>query len=1045
MSNNNKNVISKKKMFLYLGLFLLILLSLRLLWFQFRTVPPHPHAHQGVIDLRDWKFNDKQVVYLNGEWEFIPGVLWEPAEDGGFIPNAEQKEKWIKVPGKWNQAVGNKSGYGYGTYRLRVLVEDAGQIFGLRIQNIQSASKLYVNGELLKQTGNPAANRALYQAQNIPYTVQFKPDGNEFEIVIQAANYKMYSTGGITQSIKFGTAEAVSREVFFTQSMQIIVCVVLLLHALYAGILYLLGHRGRELAYFSVTLFFAIISILIDDDKMLLVWLPIDFDWSLKIRIAVYTAIPAFLTLCIRALLGSRGFKKGTAAFVGLCAVNLLLIICLPVQYIIFCRYVLLIIMLSVAVLVPSLIFETIRKGERTAFFILLSAVALSTNILIGGVFKSRVWPDMPYYPFDFIIAFLSFCCFWFIRFSQMTIRSRKLADELQKADKLKDDFLANTSHELRNPLHGMINMAQGVLENETRTLSESSRGNLQLIVTVGQRMSLLLNDLIDVTLLRERNVRLNKRSVHLQGVIVGVFDMLRYLTDGKAVELVHMVPDSFPKVIADENRLVQILFNLIHNSIKFTEKGIISVEAELQDGLAIIRVKDSGIGMDEETRRIIFRPYEQAETVMSGAGGIGLGLSICKQLVELHGGTLEVQSSPGEGSVFEFRLEVDNDLERLPESEIRHEIRGISDLPPVAEGVIRAAENDVATAVTSEWRQDSPVHFISKPRILAVDDDPINLKILGNILSAEQYDLSTASGGRDALKYLEQGDWDLVISDVMMPQMSGYELTRMIRTQYGMTELPVLLLTARSRQEDIYTGFAAGANDYVTKPVGSLDLKARVQALIHLRHSVGERLRMEAAWLQAQIQPHFLFNTLNSIASLSESDHGRMVGLLEEFGNYLQMSFNPRNLQRLVSLEFELELTRSYMYIEKERFGDRLQIQWDISGSLAAEVPPLSLQTLVENAVRHGILTRASGGTVTIRIAEEEHGWLIAVIDDGVGIEKEKLDQLLAGTEQVHRGIGLINTDRRLKQIYGRGLSITSISGQGTTVSFKIPKQTGN
>lgn len=1033
-------------MFLYLVLFLLILLGLRLLWFQVRAVPAHHFAHQGVIDLRDLKFNDKQIVYLNGEWEFIPGVLWEPAEHDDFDPNAEQEKDWIQVPGKWNKAVGSKSGFGYGTYRLRVLVEDAGQIFGLRMQNIQSASKLYVNGELLGQTGNPAATKALYQAQNIPYTVQFKPDGDEIEIAVQVANYKVHSTGGIIQSIKFGTAEAVSREVFFSQTMQIIVCVVLLLHALYAGILYLLGHRGRELAYFAATIFFAIISILIDDDKILLVGLPIDFDWTMKIRVAVYTAIPAFLTLCTRSLLGTRGFKKGIAAFVGLCAVNVVLILCLPIQQIIICRYLLLVIMLSVAVLVPSLIFEIIRKGERTAFFILLSAVALSTNILIGGVFKSRVWPDMPYYPFDFIIAFLSFACFWFIRFSQMTIQARKLADELQQADKLKDDFLANTSHELRNPLHGMINMAQGVLENEARTLTESSRGNLQLIITVGQRMSLLLNDLIDVTLLRERNIRLNKRSVHLQGVVVGVFDMLRYLTEGKALELEQKISDSFPRVIADENRLVQVMFNLLHNSIKFTEKGVISVEAEVRDGMAIIRVEDTGIGMDEETRRVIFRPYEQAQAGMSGAGGIGLGLSICKQLIELHGGTLEVQSSPGEGSVFEFTLEVDNELEKQPEckirQEIRQEIRGISERQSVAEVV---AEKESASAEESEWGKDeSPVHFTSKPRILAVEDDPINLKILGNILSAEHYDISMASGGKEALKYLEQGDWDLVISDVMMPHMSGYELTRIIRTQYGLTELPILLLTARSRPEDIYTGFAAGANDYVTKPVGSLDLKARVQALIHLRHSVGERLRMEAAWLQAQIQPHFLFNTLNSIASLSESDPGRMVGLLEEFGNYLQMSFNPRNLQRLVSLEFELELTRSYMYIEKERFGDRLQIQWDISGSLAAEVPPLSLQTLVENAVRHGILTRASGGTVTIRIIEEEYGWLIAVIDDGVGIEKEKLDQLLAGTEQVHRGIGLVNTDRRLKQIYGRGLNISSISGQGTTVSFNIPKLTG-
>ncbi|MFK4344739.1 sensor histidine kinase [Paenibacillus sp. RC253] len=223
------------------------------------------------------------------------------------------------------------------------------------------------------------------------------------------------------------------------------------------------------------------------------------------------------------------------------------------------------------------------------------------------------------------------------------------MSDRLQRADQVKNDFLANTSHELRNPLHGMINIAQSVLDNQTHTLDERNRSNMQLLITVGRRMSLLLNDLLDVTRLRERDIRLEKRSLKPQGVASGVLDMLRFMTDGKSLEMVISIPDHFPNVLADENRLVLIFFNLLHNAVKYTNAGTISIQADIRDGMAHIHVRDTGVGMDEETQQRIFQPYEQGTTHLTVIGdGLGLGLSISKQLIELHGGTLRVHSSSG-------------------------------------------------------------------------------------------------------------------------------------------------------------------------------------------------------------------------------------------------------------------------------------------------------------------------------------------------------------------------------------------------------------
>lgn len=202
------------------------------------------------------------------------------------------------------------------------------------------------------------------------------------------------------------------------------------------------------------------------------------------------------------------------------------------------------------------------------------------------------------------------------------------------------------------------------------------------------------------------------------------------------------------------------------------------------------------------------------------------------------------------------------------------------------------------------------------------------------------------------------------------------------------------------------------------------------------------ELLRMEAAWLQAQIQPHFLFNTLNTIASLSEIDQPRMLRLLEHFGNYLRRSFDVRNSSSLTPIEQELELLRSYLYIEKERFGERLLLEWDVDEQISIHIPPLSIQPIVENAVKHGVLKKANGGLVSIHLADTGNYIDITVQDSGVGMNTETLEEILISRPHQPNGIGLINTDRRLKQLYGKGLQIDSILGTGTTVYFQIPKQ---
>lgn len=1019
---------TKRKIFLLISLFVIFLVTVRTTWYSLLAKPNHSGAIQGVLDLRDYDFTSDRVLTLNGEWEFYPHQLLFPDDMAGS--NRRESRTFIQVPGNWAATLNpeTNSKIGYGTYRLRILVTpDSQRAYSIKLSYVVSSSALFVNGRMIASSGKPAENPEQNLARNVPYTATFTTDKSELDIVVQVANYDHLRRGGIISSIKIGNEQAIERDRWFSICMQVIVCAVLVMHAIYVCILSIIGTRQKALLSFLMLILFALLMTLVDDDRLLLHWLPIDYPWSIKLSYLAIIGVAAFLMHFAKSLLASPWRVDVFRWFFSICAISAAVILFSPAKLttVLASFYFGLSLIASIILLVLSV--RTAVTSDEDAIFISLGISSILTNVL-GGFVKALFWPDIGYYPVDLIVAFLMFASFWFKRYFRASIRTAELASQLQAADKMKDIFLANTSHELRNPLHGMINIAQTVLEGWDRPHGKNGKENLALLVTVGKRMSFLLNDLLDLTRLQENGIRLHTRPLLIQSFAPGVTDMVRFMLEGKSIRLITAIPDTFPPVVADENRLTQILFNLLHNAVKYTNEGSITLQASIEHGAAKISIIDTGIGIDEETRQRIFLPYEQGNAdITRTSGGIGLGLSITKQLVKLHGGLLEVQSASGQGSQFSFTLPLaDGAVPECaePKKSTYQEI---------------AVTTSLAKSKSSPEEQSSP--SADRPCILAVDDDPINLTILVNILSSEQYEIVTATSGKEALSLLNQREWDLVISDVMMPNMSGYELARLIRERFSLSEVPILLLTARSQQEDIQTGFLSGANDYVTKPVDAQELRSRVSALTDMKQSARERLRMEAAWLQAQIQPHFLFNTLNAVAALNLVDPDRMSGLLEAFGNYLKASFDFRNSGRFVPLAHELDLVRSYLYVEKERFEDRLNIRWDIDENLKLQIPPLSIQPLVENAIRHGILKRLRGGTILIRISDLGDYAEIAVIDDGVGMEEDTLRHLLDTKHPWKSGIGLLNTDRRLKQIYGNGLQIQSKPDQGTTVSFTVFK----
>ncbi len=1018
-------------------LFLCLLFGMRWIWYETFPTVEQPEIVDGVLDLRGWDLQQSSSISLDGLWEFFPDKLYT-AND---LDSITDQATLIQVPGDWRTAFSgeSKSSHGYGTYKLRILTDPLETPVSFWFQKIATSSVAEINGFSEPSfgkavLGTPADNAEETIPDQRSYTSTNTELGlEELVVLIRVANFENPYQGGILHSVQFGSQAAIDNERLYSIGFQLVTFIILLLHGLYASMLYLLNRNERSLLLFSLLALSIGLTVVSDYDNLLLLWVPLNYEWALKIRLLSYlwTAY-YFLYFCRKfspITQKNQWFSWYTAA---LAVYSTFLIVSPPwlvhaTQHVvnIYMLFYLLPFCSSIYILART---NSIKQTGEGTIFLLLSVAAIVSNV-VWSFLDNFLKVTVVYYPIDIIAAIISFSAYWFAKYFHNTQENLKLNRQLREADKQKDQFLANTSHELRTPLHGIMNIAETVLNREDERLSKISKKDMDLLVMISRRMSAMLNDLLDAAQLRERRLHLKLGPLHIQSVIPGVVSMLSYMQQNKPISIATDIGPEIPAVSADEKRLVQILHNLLHNAIKFTEQGTITITAERQKGYVWVHVADTGIGMDEETMSRIFLPYEQGMHGLNDDGGIGLGLSICQQLVELHGGRLIVRSKPRGGSVFSFSLLVNDTQATL-----------VTPIPHVeAQDLIHSEyidnENTMQNQPETSILSDKPtIH------ILAVDDDPVNLNVLKAILSTEPYAVTTTSSADHTLQLLGTRQWDLLVIDVMMPGMSGYELTKKIREQFSLSELPILLLTARTQPSDIYTGFLSGANDYVTKPVDGLELKYRIKALTGLKQSVNELLRIEAAYLQAQIKPHFIFNTLNSIMALSVLDLEKMHELGEAFATYLRISFDFLNTKQLVELAYELKLLQTYLYIEQTRFGERLSIQWDIQYEGQLLLPPLTIQPLAENAVKHGLMSTLQGGTLLIRIVQKDDAVLIEVLDNGKGMDEETIKRLLHEQSWNHGGIGLYNTNRRLIQIYGQGLSIKGQPGEGTSVSFLIP-----
>lgn len=374
-----------------------------------------------------------------------------------------------------------------------------------------------------------------------------------------------------------------------------------------------------------------------------------------------------------------------------------------------------------------------------------------------------------------------------------------KAINSLEELSNQKDHFIANISHELRSPIHAIIGFTELLLEKEQE---EKKRQQLQSVKTAGDTLLYLVNGILDLSKIEAGLFRFDYQDFTLIEVIKNVFSILEGKADAKKLSFGYELDDKIPeKIHGDPNRLTQILINLLDNALKFTDKGAVKLKVDsnqIEPNVAELTftVSDTGIGIPEDKITSIFGRFTQAESNTTRKyGGTGLGLNICKLLVEKQGGTIFAASKIGEETTFTFTLRF-----QIPEQQ-------------------------------TSTPQINPTQDYSSlsGRILMCEDNPANSLLARQIFATTSMTLDVASNGKEAIPLMQENNYDIILMDIQMPEMDGYQTTEYIRNELN-SNVPIIALTAHSIVKEKQTCLAKGMNDYLSKPFKKKELFEKIQ-----------------------------------------------------------------------------------------------------------------------------------------------------------------------------------------------------------------------
>jgi len=446
-------------------------------------------------------------------------------------------------------------------------------------------------------------------------------------------------------------------------------------------------------------------------------------------------------------------------------------------------------------------------------------------------------------------------------------IKSRLEAESLAR---LKQDFLANMSHEIRTPMNAILGFTGIVLKEE---INQNVKEKVERINQAGNNLLVIINDILDFSKIEAGQLEIEDVKFDLFKCLDQVKGQLEGIAENKNIRLIFNISTEIPKIVkGDSVRLNQILINLIHNGLKFTEKGFVEVRAKVKEAcqkrlIIQFEVEDTGIGIAKNKHKNIFESFTQASSDTSRRyGGTGLGLAICKSLVKLQNGELWLESEEGVGSVFKFTIDFGVCVQTLAED-----------------------DDDVA-----EDEID-----LSGVKLLLVEDNLMNRELAIHFFEEWEIDYDVALNGKIGVDKIEDGNFEVVLMDLSMPVMDGYTATKEIRQLNSKKkDVPIIAMTANAFSNDIEKCFDVGMNDHISKPFKAVDLKNKIHSLVRKRRA----FKIESVYRKKQAkkkQESEGSEILVSLDLLNEMSGGNKEFIIEMLALYCKET--PVTLKRLI------------------------------------------------------------------------------------------------------------------------------------------------
>jgi len=469
--------------------------------------------------------------------------------------------------------------------------------------------------------------------------------------------------------------------------------------------------------------------------------------------------------------------------------------------------------------------------------------------------------------------------------------KTQQQADKLKELDRAKTRFFTNMSHEFRTPLTLIMGPLQRTLSNSPEIYEPPTRGELDRMLRNSQRLLRLMDQTLELTKLEHGKLKLKIQKIDLKGFLNDLTDLFMPLCEENDLELVLDLPEDTEPIFADPYKLDKIIGNLLSNAIKFTPgDGRITVTAHDAESHIKLTVTDTGIGIEEHYREKIFDRFYQVDSSETRAHeGSGIGLSLAKEFAVLHHGDLSVDSKPGAGTTFTLSLKK------------RHDHFTDDELQPAENGQPSKLPRSDSNGVTTDIQEPTQVASDdARTKVLVVEDnDDVRAFICDEL--ADTYHVIEAANGKEALAEVQASLPDLIVADIMMPQMDGITFNRELKKDPATAFIPIIFLTAKSTRDDELEGLDEGADDYITKPFDPVLLKARVRNLIE------SRLRLRHL-LQAKGQTGMPVE--EEISFLSETDPDPFI---RDIAEVLEAHFSDPEFQVSTLAEL-LHLDRSYM-----------------------------------------------------------------------------------------------------------------------------------